>query len=157
MIALKLFVFYISMYVKEVLLHMTGSAIYEDGSHHRLPYWDYFNAYNLYFGGIVSFFTNIFLNRGGLQSNQDKLFWKLPSPLIHDIALICTTYYNSQKSIILHIDNCYTHSQSKPNRMDYESLYTLTDPTATTVCWNHWCWVLHIYKYMHCTSFSNTQ
>ena len=32
MIALTLCVFYISMYVKEVLLLMTGSAIDEDGS-----------------------------------------------------------------------------------------------------------------------------
>ena len=123
MIALTLCVFYICIYVKEVFLLMTGSAMDEDGSHHQLPYWDYFNAYNLYFGGIVSFFTNIFRSRGGLQSNQDQFFWKLLSPSKHDIALICTTY-KSQKSIVLHIDNCYTHSQSKPNRIYYESLYT---------------------------------
>ena len=59
MIALTLCVFYISMYVKEVLLFMTGSAIDEDGSHHQQPYWDHFKAN--YFGGIVGFFTNIFL------------------------------------------------------------------------------------------------
>ena len=50
MIALILFVFYISMYVKEVLLLMTGSAIDEDGSHHQLPYWDYFKANNFTLG-----------------------------------------------------------------------------------------------------------
>ena len=46
MIALTLCLFYISTYVKEVLLLMTGSAIDEDGSHHQQPYWDYFKANN---------------------------------------------------------------------------------------------------------------
>ena len=48
MIALTLRVFYISMYVKEVLLLMTGSAIDEDGSHHQQPYWDYLNQDKLF-------------------------------------------------------------------------------------------------------------
>ena len=52
MIALTLCVFYISMYVKEVLLHMTGSAMDEDGSHHQLPYWDYFKANNFTLGAL---------------------------------------------------------------------------------------------------------
>ena len=34
------------MYVKEVLLLMTESAIDEDGSHYHQPYWDYFKANN---------------------------------------------------------------------------------------------------------------
>ena len=37
MIALTLCADYISMYVKDVLLHMTGSALNEDGSHHQTP------------------------------------------------------------------------------------------------------------------------
>ena len=36
--------FYFSMYVKEVLLLMTRSAIDKDGSHHQRPSWDYFKA-----------------------------------------------------------------------------------------------------------------
>ena len=52
MIALTLCVFYISLYVKEVLLLMTGSAICEDGSHYQLLYWDCFKANNLTLGAL---------------------------------------------------------------------------------------------------------
>ena len=55
MIALTLCVFYISMYVKEVLLLMTGSAIDEDGSHRQSPYWDYFKANNFTLGALWAF------------------------------------------------------------------------------------------------------
>ena len=60
MIALTLCLFYISMNVKEMLMHMTGFAMDEDGSNQQLPYWDYLNANNFTLGGIVSFLTNIF-------------------------------------------------------------------------------------------------
>ena len=56
------------------------SAIDEDGRHNQQPYWDYFKANNFTLG-IVCFFTNISDSRGRPQLNQEKLFWKLPSPL----------------------------------------------------------------------------
>ena len=55
MIALTLCVFYISMYLKEVLLLMTGSAMDEDGSHHQSPYWDYFKTNNFTLGALWAF------------------------------------------------------------------------------------------------------
>ena len=45
-------VFYISMFVKEVLLHMTGCAMNEDGSNHQLRYRDYFKANNFTLGAL---------------------------------------------------------------------------------------------------------
>ena len=87
MIALTLCVFYISMYVKEVLLLMTGSAIDEDGSHHQQPYWDYFKANNFTLGALWAFSPIYFYRRGGPQLNQDKLFWKLPSPLMLNLFI----------------------------------------------------------------------
>ena len=44
--------FNISMFVKEVLLHMTGCAMNEDGSNHQLRYRDYFKADNLTFEAL---------------------------------------------------------------------------------------------------------
>ena len=55
MIALTLCVFYISMYLKEVLLLMTGSAMDEDGSHRQSPYWDYFKTNNFTLGALWAF------------------------------------------------------------------------------------------------------
>ena len=55
MIALTLCVFYISMYVKEVLLLMTGSAIDEDGSHNQQPYLDYFKDSTFTLGTLWAF------------------------------------------------------------------------------------------------------
>ena len=74
MIELTLCVFYISMYVKEMLLHMTGSAIDEDGSHHQQPYWDYFKANNFTLGALRAFSPIYFYRRGGPQLNQNMLF-----------------------------------------------------------------------------------
>ena len=74
MIALTLRVFYISMYVKEVLLLMTRSAIDEDGSHYQQPYWDYFKANNFTLGALWAFTLKYFESRGGPQLNKDKLF-----------------------------------------------------------------------------------
>ena len=74
MIALTLCVFYICIYVKEVFLLMTGSAMDEDGSHHQPPYWDYFKAYNFTLGALWAFSPRYFESRGGSQLNQDKLF-----------------------------------------------------------------------------------
>ena len=52
MIALTLCLFYISMNVKEMLMHMTGFAMDEDGSNQQLPYWDYLNANNFTLGAL---------------------------------------------------------------------------------------------------------
>ena len=62
------------MYVKEVLLLMTGSAIDEDGSHHQQPYWENFKSNNFTFGALSAFSMIYFESRGRPQLNQDKLF-----------------------------------------------------------------------------------
>ena len=56
--------------MKEVLLLMTGSAIDEDGSHHQLPYSDYFKANNFTSGALWAFSSIYFESRGGEQLNQ---------------------------------------------------------------------------------------
>ena len=52
MIELTLCVLYISVLKRKLLLHMTGSAIDEDGSHQELPYWDFFKANNFTLGAL---------------------------------------------------------------------------------------------------------
>ena len=74
--------FYISMYVKEKFMLMTGSAIDEDGSHHQQPYWDYFKANSFTLGALWTFSPIYVERRGRPQLNHDRLFCKLPSPLI---------------------------------------------------------------------------
>ena len=85
MTELTLCVLYISLYKRKLLLHKTGSAIDEDGSHHQLPYWDYFNANNFTLGALWAFSPIYFGSREGPVLSQDKLFWKLPSPLSEEL------------------------------------------------------------------------
>ena len=77
MIALTLCVFYVSMYVKEVLLLMTGSAMDEDGSKeyslmaatsNSCVKANDFTLEALWLSPIY------FRSRGGPQINQNKLF-----------------------------------------------------------------------------------
>ena len=83
---------------------MTGSAIDEDGSHQELPYWDFFKANNFTLGALWAFSPIYFGCRGGLLWNQDKLFWKLPSPLTRTAlkwhlfySRICSGYYTGPR------------------------------------------------------------
>ena len=69
---------------------MTGSAIDEDGSHQELPYWNFFKANNFTLGAVWALSPIYFRSKGGRLFNQDKLFWKLPSPLkIPEYACSC--------------------------------------------------------------------
>ena len=52
MIALILRLLQIIIYVKEVFLQLTGSALDENGSHHQLPYQDHFKANNFTLGAL---------------------------------------------------------------------------------------------------------
>ena len=52
MIALILRLLQIIIYVKEVFLQLTGSALDEDGSHHQLPYRDHFKANKFTLGAL---------------------------------------------------------------------------------------------------------
>ena len=103
MIALTLCVFYISMYVKEVHLLMTGSAIDEDGSHHPQPYWDYLKVITPLLGHCGLFHQ--YISKEGEGHNQIKkscfqscLPLKLKTPRIIE--------FNVFKSFCLYLSSC---------------------------------------------------
>ena len=59
MIALTLCMFYIGMWLKEMLLHITGSAMNKGGSHHQLTYWDFARLIALLRGHCKLFYQYI--------------------------------------------------------------------------------------------------
>ena len=66
--------------------YRTSSNVHIDksknGSQQELPYWDYFKANNFTLRALLAFSPIYFGSRGGPVLSQDKLFWKLPSPLM---------------------------------------------------------------------------
>ena len=79
MIALTLCMFYIGMWLKEMLLHITGSVMNKGGSH-PTAILGFCKANNFTSGALQAFLPIYFGSSWELQLNQAKLFWKLPSP-----------------------------------------------------------------------------
>ena len=81
------------------------------------PYWDYFKANSFTLGALWTFSPIYVVRRGRPQLNQDKLFWKLPSPLIMGSSgvvpqsIIFIAWYLCTVSIdCVVIQHCHKHS-----------------------------------------------